>query len=123
MAYSIDFIKRAVAYKQEGHTLKQLQEAFGIPSETYYDWKEKLERGFEFGVKTKGERMRKIDKEALKQAVEANPDAFLWELAEQFNCTPVAVFYALEKLDITRKKRLLPIMKNQKKNELSLPIN
>ena len=116
MAYSIDFIKRAVTYKQEGHTLKQLQEAFGIPSETYYDWKEKLESGFEFGVKAKGERTRKIDKQALKQAVEANPDAFLWELAGQFNCTPAAIFYALEKLDITRKKRLLPIMKNQKKN-------
>jgi len=123
MAYSIDFIKRAVAYKQEGHTLKQLQEAFGIPSETYYDWKEKLENGFEFGVKTKGERIRKIDKEALKQAVEANPDAFLRELAEQFKCTPVAIFYTLEKLDITRKKRLSPIMKNQRKSELSLPIS
>ena len=123
MAYSIDFIKRAVAYKQEGHTLKQLQEAFGIPAETYYDWKEKLESGFEFGVKAKGERKRKIDKEALKQAVETNPDAFLWELADKFNCTPVAVFYTLEKLDITRKKRLLPIMRSQKKNELSLPIN
>ena len=123
MAYSTDFIERAVAYKREGHTLKQLQEAFGIPSETYYDWKEKLENGFEFGARAKGERKRKIDKEALKQAVEANPDAFLWELAEQFNCTPVAVFYALERLDITRKKRLLPIMKNQMKNEPSLPIN
>ena len=52
MAYSIDFIERAVAYKQEGHTLKQLQEAFGIPSETYYDWKKKLENGH-FDVKIK----------------------------------------------------------------------
>jgi len=104
MAYSIDFIERVVAYKQEGHTLKQLQEAFGIPSETYYDWKEKLENGFEFGTRAKGERLRKIDKEALKQTVEANPDAFLWELAKQFNCSTVAIFYALEKLGITRKK-------------------
>ena len=120
MAYSVDFIKRAVAYKQEGHTLKQLQEAFGIPAETYYDWKEKLENEFEFGVKAKGERKRKIDKAALEQAVEEKPDAFLWELAEQFNCTPAAVFYALEKLDITRKKSVLPILKNQKKNEQNI---
>jgi transposase len=120
MAYSIDFIKRAVAYKQEGHTLKQLQEAFGIPAETYYDWKKKLENGFAFGVKAKGERKRKIDKEALKQAVEMNPDAFLWELAEQFDCTPVAIYYALENLNNTRKKRCSPIMKNPKKNEKSL---
>ena len=77
MAYSIDFIKRAVAYKQEGHTLKQLQEAFGIPAETYYDWKEKLENGFNFGIKAKGERRRKIDKIALEQAVKETPDAFL----------------------------------------------
>ena len=116
MAYSIDFIKRAVSYKQEGHTLKQLEEAFGIPAETYYDWKKKLENGFVFGAKAKGKRKRKIDKTILEHAVEENPDAFLWELGEQFNCTPVAIFYALKKLNITLKKRPLPIMKNQKKN-------
>jgi transposase len=123
MAYSIDFIKRAVSYKEEGHTLKQLREAFGIPAETYYDWKEKLESGFDFGAKAKGERNRKIDKTALKQAVEENPDAFLWDLAKLFNCTPVAIFHALEKLNMTLKKRPLPIMKNQKKNGPSLPIS
>jgi transposase len=105
MAYSIDFIKRAVAYKQEGHTLKQVQEAFGIPAQTYYDWKKKLENGH-FDVKIKRERKRKIDKEELKQALEEKPDAFLWELAERFNCTPAAIFYALERLKITRKKTL-----------------
>ena len=64
MANSIDFIKRVVAYKQEGHTLKQLREAFGLPAETYYDWKEKLENRFDFGIKAKGGWRRKIDKAA-----------------------------------------------------------
>jgi transposase len=120
MAYSIDFIKRAVAYKQAGHTLKQLYEAFGIPAETYYDWNQKLENGFNFGMKAKGERRRQIDKEALKQAVIDKPDACLWEYAEQFNCTPTAIFYALEKLNITLKKSHLPIMKNQNTSEPNL---
>jgi transposase len=120
MAYTIDYIKRAVAYKQEGHTLNELQEAFGIPAETYYDWKKKLENGFGFGLKAKGERKRKIDKNALKKAVIDNPDAFLWEYAKQFNCTPTAVFYALEKLNITLKKNHLPIMKSPNKKELNL---
>ena len=97
-----------------------MREAFGIPAETYYDWKEKLENGFNFGIKAKGERRRKIDKAALEQAVKENPDAFLWELAEQFNCTPVAVFYALEKQDITRKKRISRIMKALKKSEQNI---
>jgi transposase len=106
MAYSIDFIKRAVAYKREGHTFKQLREAFDISSATYYDWSKKLQSDFEFGVKAKLQRNRKIDKAALKQAVAQNPDAFLKEYAEQFNCTPSAVYYALVNLNITRKKSI-----------------
>jgi len=120
MAYSKDFIKRAVAYRQEGHTFEELREAFGIPSATYYDWKEKLDNGH-YDIKIKRERHRKIDKEALKQAVEEKPDAFLKEYAKQFNCTATAVYYALENLNITRKKRLLPILKNQSRNGRSIP--
>ena len=45
MAYGIDFKKRAVAYKQEGHTFKQLREAFGIPPETHYGWEKSLRTG------------------------------------------------------------------------------
>jgi transposase len=120
MAYSIDFIKRAVSYKQEGHTFAQLREAFDIPSATFYDWENKLNNGY-FDISIKRERHRKIDKEALKQAVAEKPDAFLKEYAEQFNCTPTAIHYALEKLTITRKKRLLPILKNQNKRGQSLP--
>jgi transposase len=120
MAYSIDFIKRAVAYRQEGHTFAQLREAFDIPSATYYDWEAKLQNGH-FDIIVKRERRRKIDKEVLKQAVAEKPDAFLKEYAEQFNCTPTAVYYALEKLNITRKKRLLPILKNPSKKGRSLP--
>jgi transposase len=120
MAYSLDYKKRAVAYKQEGHTLKQLREAFGIPAETYYNWKEKLESGY-FDTVIKRERKRKIDKELLKQAVAEKPDAFLKEYAEQFGCTATAIFYALENMDITRKKRHIPITKNQSGNGRNIP--
>jgi hypothetical protein len=40
----------------------------------------------------------------------------LGELAEQCGCTATAVFYALIKLTITRKKRPLPIEKSPKNN-------
>jgi transposase len=119
MAYSIDFIKRAVEYKQEGHTLKQLKEAFGIPAETYYDWKAKLGNGH-YDVKIKRGRKRKIDKGELRRTLEEKPAAFLWEIAEQFNCTPAAVFYALENMNITRKKNISPITKNLMKKGQSI---
>jgi len=120
MAYSIDFIKRAVVYRQEGHTFAQLREAFDISSATYYDWEAKLNNGH-FDIIVKRERHRKIDKEALIKAVEEKPDAFLKEYAEQFNCTATAIYYALEKLNITRKKRLLPILKNPSRSVRSSP--
>jgi len=113
--YSIDFIRCAVAYKDEGHTFSELRNIFNIPPETYYLWKEKLENGYT-GEKVFRERKRKIDKDILRQAIADRPDIFLYELAEIFGCTVQAVFYALEKLDITRKKNNLHILKNPKKS-------
>jgi transposase-like protein len=46
MAYSRDFIERAVAYKNEGHTFQQLREAFDIPPNTYYNWSKRLANGY-----------------------------------------------------------------------------
>jgi transposase len=103
--YSIDFIKRAVAYKDDGRTFSELRSAFGIPPETYYQWKKKLENGYD-GKKIFRERNRKIDKEMLKKAVKENPDAYLYELAQMFDCSPQAIFLMLQKLKITRKKNL-----------------
>ena len=117
--YSIDFIRCAVAYKDEGHTFAELKSTFNIPPETYYIWKKKLENGYT-GKKVFRERKRKIDKDILRQAIADKPDMFLHELAEMFSCTVQAVFYALEKLKITRKKNTLPTTRNQKKNVRNL---
>jgi transposase len=120
MAYSIDYKKRATEYKDAGHTFEELREAFKIPPITYYDWKEKLQNGY-FEKKFVRQRKRKIDREKLKQAVKEKPDAYLSELAQQFDCTPQAVFYMLLKMKITVKKRPLPTVKNLKRNGLCLP--
>jgi hypothetical protein len=53
--------------------------------------------------------------------VAEKPDAYLRELAGKFNCTGSAVFYALKKLKITRKKSVLPITKNPRKNARNIP--
>ena len=111
----MDYRLRAVAYKDEGHTFRELKETFNIPSETYYQWKEKLKNGY-YDVKIKRERKRKIDKEVLKQMVAEKPDIYLKELADKFGCTETAVFYALERQKITRKKNASPITRNPQKN-------
>jgi len=93
-----------VAFKDNGHTFKELEEAFKIPAATCYAWKKKLKNGYN-GEKVYRERNRKIDKEKLRQAVEEKPDAYLHELAQQFGCTVQAVFRMLKKLKITLKKK------------------
>jgi len=116
MAYSKDFIEAAVAFKQNGHTFKQLREAFGIPAETFYQWEDRLNSGYYDEKRPKQERNRKINKELLIKAVAETPDAFLYELAALFSCSPQAVFSMLQKLNITLKKRPLPTVKNLKQN-------
>jgi transposase len=89
-----------------------VQEAFGIPAETYYDWQKKLEHGY-YEIKIKRERKRKIDKAELKQILANKPDAYLKAMAEQFDGMVRAVCYALEKLNMTRKKeRYLVVCNN-----------
>jgi transposase len=106
MAYSIDFIKAAVLYKQNGHTFRELKNTFGIPSQTYYIWKGNLESGYYQIKKPKQECSRKIDKEKLKKALAEKPDSYLRELAEPFGCSVQSVSAALKNMGITLKKNL-----------------
>ena len=111
MGYSKDYKECAVRYKRNKHTFKETQEIFGMSKSTYYEWEKEYDAGFPEKPKRTCE--KKINKEALRQAVEERPDSELSELAEPFNCTPQAVFYALERMGITLKKRLLRIQRNQ----------
>ena len=115
MAYSDDYRKRAIEYKDSGHTFEELREALKIPPRTYYDWKQKFADGY-YGRKIKRQRRRKIDREKLAQAVAEKPDAYLRELAQQFSCTATAVFYMLKKLGITLKKKPSPIARSPRRS-------
>lgn len=47
----------------------------------------------------------KVDTDKLKTYVKQNPDAYLHEIAKVFDCGTSTIFYALQSLDITYKKR------------------
>lgn len=113
MSYSADFKKLILQHRKDGYTVDEICELTGIARSTYYEWKKS-----EHGAATKRKRCyeKKICKEELKKAVEEKPDSYLRELAEQFDCTPQAVFKALKAMKITLKKRHLPTQKNPKKS-------
>jgi len=117
MSYSTDYRKTAIEFKEKGHTFKELKKVFKITPQTYYNWLELEKESGSLKARKVEMRKRKIDLTKLKQAIQEKPDAYLYELAKPFNCTIQAVFYALEKLKITYKKRLLHTPKNVKKLE------
>ena len=106
MAYSIDYRRRAIEYKDAGHTYKELYEAFKIYPTTLERWRKLLEKTGELNPQYKKTRKRKIDLKKLEQAIEEKPDLYLSELALMFDCTEQAIHYALKRLKITYKKNV-----------------
>ena len=49
----------------------------------------------------------------LKEYVEKHPDAYLKEMAKEFNCCTAAIYFVLQKLKITLKKRSKFIKKEE----------
>lgn len=115
MSYSKDYKECAVKYKRDNHTFEETKAIFGMSKSTYYVWEKEYDAGFPEKPKRTCE--KKINKEALRCAIEEHPDSELWELAEPFACTPQAVFYALKRMGITLKKRRLRTQKNQRNSE------
>ncbi len=103
MAYSEDYRKAAIEFKQDGHTFTQLKEVFKITAKTYYEWVELLETT---GSLNASERKGKIDMEKLELAIKEKPDAYLRELAAQFGVSTTAIHKKLKKHKITYKKNV-----------------
>ncbi len=69
MAYSEDYRKAAIEFKQSGHTFTQLKEVFKITAKTYYEWVELLETTGSLKYRNASERKGKIDMEKLELAM------------------------------------------------------
>jgi len=104
MSYSKDLRERAVKYYISGHTLKETGEVSGAGINTISQWVKKYKETGDLSNKLLKRGFKKIDPEKLILFLEENPDAFLKETAEEFECSTEAVRKALKKLGITRKK-------------------
>ena len=115
MSYDIKFKQRAVEYKREGHTYKETCKVFKISETTLTRWINKEKEGKLGEVKIHVRKPKKIYPEKLIKYIEEHPDAYLVEIAQEFNCSECAIRKALKKLNITRKKRRLHTKNNVRK--------
>lgn len=118
MAYSIDLRKRALEYIQNGGSKEEAATIFGVCLKTIWNWIKRAKDGH-LGPTVKEVKPRKIDNQQLLQFLKDNPDAYLREIAEEFNVSIPAVYYACNRLRVTLKKRPRTIGKETKKKEKS----
>lgn len=119
-SYSVDLREKVLQYLEKNQNREAASRLFQVGIATIYRWlsfkKEKgniepLRRPYAY---------KKIDDQKLIDYIEKNPDHFLSEIAKHFNLTAQAVFYALKRLKITRKKSSRSTRKGTKKKERAL---
>ena len=115
MSYPEKYRIRTLEYRREGHTLEQTSKVFKVNVNTIHNWELKLKKEGSLANREIKRPFKKIDPEKLKDYVKNNPDAYLKEIAAAFNCCQTAVRKALQRLKITRKKRLRTIMNKARK--------
>jgi len=118
-AYSVDLRTRVLDYLKRNNDKKAASELFQIGIATVYRWARRQKDKGHIEPCYREYVYRKLDYTVLKKYVEDHADAFLSEIAAHFSVTEQAIFYALKKLKITRKKRTSFTKNEMKKNEKS----
>jgi len=105
MAYGTDYRKRVLEYLSEGHTQAEASEVFKIGTATIKGWKRLLKEtgGLENRPLEREARIYKSD--GLREYIEQNPQAFLYEIAAHFGGSIPGAANALARENITLKKR------------------
>ena len=118
--YSTDLRKRVIEYTEETSNITKACQIFKVGIATIYRWIARKKESGNIEPSRKKAYKKKINDQELIAYVEKNPDHFLSEIAVHFNTTLQAIFYALQRLKITRKKKLRFTRKETKKSEQNL---
>lgn len=118
-SYSVPLREAAIAQLESEVSLEKVSEIFRVSIRTLQRWKsQKKSLGHVSPKVSQGlKNHTKINYEALKAQIKQTPDATLHNLGERFKVTEQAIFYALKKLGITRKKKFLSTKKGMKMPE------
>ena len=104
MAYDAKYREQVMKYIAKGHTMQEAHEVFEVGITTIKGWKRLQKETGTLEKRPLNRRHKKIDPVMLEAYIKENPDRYLKEIAEVFNCTDMAIYYALKRLKISRKK-------------------
>jgi len=104
--YSTDLRKKTVYFIENGHSATIAAKSFKLHLNTVLRWLKMSQKGFLEDPKPKPRKPKKLNQAELKEFVDQNPDLTIKQIANYFNVWPQAVFYRLNKIKYTYKKRL-----------------
>lgn len=110
MSYSSDLRKCVLDFISKGGSKSEACRQFGVSRTCIYNWLSAEDPLFCEKPGPRGPRT--LDYDALRQHVCDFPDATQKERAAHFGVSRHGIYYALGKLNITRKKRRKPIENN-----------
>ena len=99
MTYSIDLRERAVSYVHSGGSQKEACQLFGIGQRTLYRWLNSKS----LHPRTRPKGAYKLNMDALSKHVKDYPDLYLRERASHFNVRVNTIYYALQRMNISKK--------------------
>lgn len=115
-AYSLDLRKRAMEYLDNGHTYEEASDLFKITRRTFFNWSKLRREKGSLEFKNTPRSPHKLPDKELLEYVKKNPDAYLREIADYFNCGVTSVHDALKRLGVKYKKNRKYIEKETKKS-------
>lgn len=104
--YSIHLRKKVILNIKKGLSFSEISTQFQIDYMTVKRWLKMYKEGSLQDPKPKLRKPKKLNPNDLKKYVNQNPDLTIKQIANHFNVWPQAVFYRLNKLNYTYKKRL-----------------
>ena len=105
MIYDKKFKTRAIEYHEEGNSIRQTAKVFKISPNTLNTWLKQYREHGDFKGKPRVYTHGKLKERELLDFLDANPDAYQYEMAEHFGVSQTAIWKALKRFKITRKKR------------------
>ena len=112
MAYSLDLRQKVIDYIENGGRVTKAPQVFGIRRASIYRW---LERKELVATKVKyRQRQGSLEIRELSIDIQENLEARLKQRAEKFGVTTSAIFKAIKKMKMTRKKQSYVIAQRSK---------
>jgi len=104
MAYDKKFREQVLKFIDKGHSKAEAARVFEVDPKTIWEWQKLLKETGKLDNRPKEKWHKKICPIKLKAYYNENPDSYLFEAANYFDCSTTAIFTAKRRHKITRKK-------------------